>query len=257
MNKNNDVKTAVKAEIIIANYRKTEGGHKTCVAKCPYCCNFFEAREDSIKSGLTKSCGCKKRGITPNVYYFPLNCDYVVGFYNNTNGYFIFDADKFDIISKYHWTDRNLENRHEPITTIDGKTISMAGLLVKPPVGLVVDHVNGIPNDNRIKNLRIATYQQNSMNTPAAKNTNQEEFEEFTYENSQKIAREIETYEFNDSFVFYGKTLEEINSLSEKNIYKRNLRNICREMCRKGVDDEYETIRLLRLIDDYKKNKLA
>ena len=31
-------------------------------------------------------------------------------------------------------------------------------------VGLVVDHVNRIPNDNRIKNLRIATYVQNSQN---------------------------------------------------------------------------------------------
>lgn len=47
-----------------------------------------------------------------------------------------------------------------------GKRVSMSmhSLLMKPPRGFVVDHVNGNGLDNRRENLRIVTLSHNSMN---------------------------------------------------------------------------------------------
>lgn len=36
--------------------------------------------------------------------------------------------------------------------------------------GLVIDHINGVPNDNSIKNLRLVTQQDNQKNTRITKN---------------------------------------------------------------------------------------
>ena len=38
------------------------------------------------------------------------------------------------------------------------------------PVGLDIDHINGLRNDNRIENLRVATRCQNQCNRPKFKN---------------------------------------------------------------------------------------
>ena len=64
--------------------------HDFWECKC-ICGKLFIARIDCIKNGNTKSCGCLKKS-KPNQVYFPVNCSYGICYYNNYNGYFIFDA---------------------------------------------------------------------------------------------------------------------------------------------------------------------
>ena len=40
-----------------------------------------------------------------------------------------------------------------------------------PPLGTAIDHINGIPTDNRLENIRIATQSQNCQNKRAGKNS--------------------------------------------------------------------------------------
>jgi hypothetical protein len=49
--------------------------------------------------------------------------------------------------------------------------IKLGRLICKPPKEKVVDHVNGNPLDNRRRNLRVCTQQQNRMNSRPQRNT--------------------------------------------------------------------------------------
>lgn len=46
----------------------------------------------------------------------------------------------------------------------DGKTMLLHRAIMKPPKGLVVDHINGDRKDNRRENLRVCTYIENQSN---------------------------------------------------------------------------------------------
>lgn len=50
-------------------------------------------------------------------------------------------------------------------------TISMHKLIMNPPRGKFVDHINGDKLDNRRSNLRLVTSSQNSMNRKPIRNT--------------------------------------------------------------------------------------
>lgn len=55
--------------------------------------------------------------------------------------------------------------------TFDGqKNIRMHTMLIRPPKGMVVDHINGNPSDNQRKNLRICTRAENLRNRGKQKN---------------------------------------------------------------------------------------
>lgn len=237
-------------EVLCEDFSRDKYGHRYCIAKCPHCYNFLQTREDTLKSKNVKSCGCLKCSSTPNVYYFPLGCDYVVGYYDNTDGIFIFDVDKYDIISQYHWTDKNANARHEPVTDINGKTTSMARLLLNTPEGLESEHINRIPSDNRMCNLRIATRVENSQNKENTKDN--AKYGSFSFSKSQEIARNIETNQFNNSFQFCGGVLETVDNLPEKNVFKTRLRSICRDKLNGVLSEDDMNMQLFRLLNDYK-----
>lgn len=47
---------------------------------------------------------------------------------------------------------------------VGGKSMKLHNYLMKPPAGMIVDHVNGDTLDNRRDNLRICTREQNARN---------------------------------------------------------------------------------------------
>lgn len=48
---------------------------------------------------------------------------------------------------------------------IDGKEVLLHRLIMDPPPGMTVDHLDGNKENNRRSNLRVATYSQNCQNT--------------------------------------------------------------------------------------------
>jgi len=50
------------------------------------------------------------------------------------------------------------------MASMGGKTIYLHRMIMDPPPGMTVDHINGDPLDNRRCNLRLATRSQNQMN---------------------------------------------------------------------------------------------
>jgi hypothetical protein len=80
---------------------------------------------------------------------------------------FLVDDSDYDLIKKYKW--QTLKNKktgaHYIRTRIGQKTILLHRMLLSPPAGYVVDHINGVTTDNRRSNLRVATHSQNNMNS--------------------------------------------------------------------------------------------
>lgn len=285
----------MKPEIVKSLY-KDKYSHSFSVAKCPYCYNFFLSREDSIKSGNTKSCGCLKTkhakemgeaNKKKNSIYYPLGCDYGICYYDNYDGYFIFDIDKKDIVENHHWTASVKKNRVTPVATIDGKIVLLSRYLMNTPEDMECDHINHNVSDVRICNLRNCSKIENLYNQSKGQgkvtfqdgkyviaNFSKEDtsgfvfdteaeaqeklyelqdiyYGEFSYRRSQQMAKENETNQFVKRFHYLG-ILEEIDNLPQKNIYKIILTNIERNKLNGIISEEHMTTLYLKLIDDYK-----
>lgn len=88
-----------------------------------------------------------------------------------TQGYVaIVDDEDYELVSKYKWCLSGGKYKRA-VTSIksNGKNILvyMHRLIMNPPEGYVVDHINGDGLDNRRNNLRIATHRQNIINSKA------------------------------------------------------------------------------------------
>ena len=84
-----------------------------------------------------------------------------------TKGRFaIIDQDDFELVSKYNWhvfAQKGYAGTDLPRK--DGKKkLLMHRLIMNPPDKMEIDHINGNVLDNRKKNLRICTHQQNCSN---------------------------------------------------------------------------------------------
>lgn len=71
------------------------------------------------------------------------------------------DPEDFSWVSAYTWS----LSYGYPVTRRNKKLFRLSRLLVAAPVGMVVDHINGDPLDNRRANLRICTQAHNCFNT--------------------------------------------------------------------------------------------
>ena len=147
------------------------------------CGNIVTVAGDQLKRGKTKSCGCWKREFTHNhmkmygerLHYSALEkqkyeFDGDVGkcYFNNGDGYFLFDTEDYEKIKNYVWHKGSrgyvvtMRNDHQ-------KLVGVHRLIMDCPDGMVVDHINHDKLDNRKCNLRVCTQAENSWNKSVGK----------------------------------------------------------------------------------------
>lgn len=88
---------------------------------------------------------------------------------NLTKGKFALVDDRdYEWLNQYKWLATNRYAARATYVTGNGKQtwIFMHKLIANAPKNMEVDHINHNTFDNRRKNLRVATHQQNSFNHP-------------------------------------------------------------------------------------------
>ncbi len=89
-----------------------------------------------------------------------------------TKGRFaIVDATDYATLSQFRWHATECRGRCYAATVIDGKSVAMHRMLMSPPRGMVVDHIDGNGLNNRRSNLRLCTPTQNRRNTRPRRKT--------------------------------------------------------------------------------------
>ena len=151
--------------------RKAENpseAHIKWLCECE-CGNFITTRGTSLRSGITKSCGClvsdkirewNKANKKCNVY--DLTSDYGIGYASNTNEPFYFDLEDYDKIKDYYWSANTDGYMY---STCDDEYILMHRLIIdENNPEMQVDHFNRNRKDNRKENLKSVTPQHNNWN---------------------------------------------------------------------------------------------
>jgi hypothetical protein len=103
---------------------------------------------------------------------YEINGDIVTIFMNYNQTKAVIDLEDFDLVNSYpnSWiaNDEKYIFMHLPRDGNKRKSIKLHRLLMGFPEGLVVDHINHDPLDNRKSNLRVITRQQNFQNKKGA-----------------------------------------------------------------------------------------
>jgi hypothetical protein len=91
------------------------------------------------------------------VRYIPLTRDLIA----------VVDAEDFEELNQYKWYALKGLNTFYAARREGRETILMHRVIMKPPKGMVVDHIDGNGLNNRRSNLRICTVAQNGLNSRA------------------------------------------------------------------------------------------
>ena len=107
--------------------------------------------------------------------------DYGIGYTQDKKYEFYFDKEDFDIVKEHCWYSDHYGYMvsNQKVRQVDKKTpikmhrfiLIKNGLLNPDEKELVVDHINGIPYDNRKENLRVVTRIQNQANMKLRKDS--------------------------------------------------------------------------------------
>ena len=118
-------------------------------------------RQNDLRNGHTKSCGCWKSEVCSDVNKkinkYDISKNYGVLWSTNTNEEIYFDLEDADKILQYCW---NVSPQGYAVTNIDKTRVTMHKFLGYKNH----DHKNRNKLDNRKQNLRCCTEQENNMN---------------------------------------------------------------------------------------------
>lgn len=143
------------------DYVSPQGIHKPkwkCLCSCGGTKNIFQA---VLKNGKSTSCGCVHKGFSikiiehkefAEVFKYSRHVEYAR---------FLIDSEDIWIMKKYKW---NINSNGYASAKVNGKNIRLHRLLMNPPKGMDIDHINRNRLDNRKENLRICTRTQNLRN---------------------------------------------------------------------------------------------
>ena len=138
------------------------------------CGNEVVLPSSNLKSGNTRSCGCKHYEMSSQTQklkrrnQYDLSGDYGIG-YTKNKVEFYFDKEDYEKIKPYKW---NITCEGYIATHIgyakNTHILFLHRLIMDAEKGAYVDHIGGrdTKRDNRKCNLRIVTHAQNRMNTP-------------------------------------------------------------------------------------------
>lgn len=82
----------------------------------------------------------------------------------------IVDAEDYDKLSKFKWYLTTNKSKEYAAMIQGQKRLHMHRYIMKPPKGLIIDHIDGNGLNNTKNNLRICTHSQNNYNKPGRKN---------------------------------------------------------------------------------------
>ncbi len=153
------------------DYVSPKGYHlRRWICRC-FCGNQTLVQGCALTNGTTKSCGClhieSARQAGRNMARenrYELREDCVVG-YTANNEPFYFDQEFYNLVKSYSWYKVNNGYIATRDKNNNGKLVLLHRLITNADDGLVVDHINHKPEDNRLSNLRIVTQSQNMQNT--------------------------------------------------------------------------------------------
>lgn len=142
------------------DYISPKGQHKLqWLCKCD-CGNEIIVQGNSLKNGVTKSCGCLNKELTSNRFKkynaYDLSGEYGVG-YTAKGEEFWFDLEDYDLIKDYCWY-INSEGY------VRCRDVFLHRLIMNPCNHEYVDHIRHKKYDNRKSELRIVTQSQNNIN---------------------------------------------------------------------------------------------
>lgn len=155
-----------KLTVMYETNKRTKSRGRIWHCKCD-CGNELDVPGASLVTKNTQSCGCliaenaKKHGEQVRILNkYDLSGEYGIG-YTSKGEEFYFDLEDYDKIKKYTW---GLNELKYVVSAPFGKSTRMHILIMNPPKGMVVDHINHMTYDNRKENLRICERSQNQMN---------------------------------------------------------------------------------------------
>jgi len=136
-------------------------------------------------------------------------------------GYAIVDDEDFDWLNQWWWyrDSRGYAARRKGVKPNE-KIILMHREIVQTPKGMETDHINRTRLDNRRKNLRVCTTQQNQMNKSIQKN-NTSGFTGVSW--SKKASKWTATIKLNRKTAYIGQFDNKEDAIKERRVKELEL----------------------------------